>query len=152
VIPLLESQTTEFKKLWKDEYLKTITAFANTDGGTLWIGIDDDGSVFGVGDTKELLDTLPNKINNRLGIAGLPSPQYRYSFGAVQVTFHKTETTPITTPVATPITPKITREELAIALDISINGIKQHILKLKKDGILKRIGDNRNGYWDIDKK
>ncbi|MBV5278039.1 MAG: putative DNA binding domain-containing protein [Campylobacteraceae bacterium] len=68
MIPLLESQTTEFKKLWKDEYLKTITAFANTDGGTLWIGIDDDGSVCGVGDTKVLLDTLPNKINNRLGI------------------------------------------------------------------------------------
>jgi ATP-dependent DNA helicase RecG len=31
---LQESQTLEFKKIWKDEYLKTICAFANTDGKT----------------------------------------------------------------------------------------------------------------------
>ena len=40
---LNESQTSEFKQIWKDEYLKTICAFANTDGGKLYIGIDDDG-------------------------------------------------------------------------------------------------------------
>ena len=45
--------------------------------------------------------------------------------------------------------PKITREELSKKLEISINGVKQHILKLKKDGVLERIGDNRNGYWSI---
>ncbi len=31
-----ESQITEFKQLWKDEYLKTICAFANTDGESLY--------------------------------------------------------------------------------------------------------------------
>ena len=30
---LMESQTTEFKQIWKDNYLKTICAFANSDGG-----------------------------------------------------------------------------------------------------------------------
>jgi len=30
-----ESQTVEFKQVWKDEYLKTICAFANSDGGVL---------------------------------------------------------------------------------------------------------------------
>lgn len=64
---LSESQTIEFKQVWKDEYLKTICAFANGDGGALYIGIDDNGSVTGVNDAKKLLEVLPNKINNRLG-------------------------------------------------------------------------------------
>ncbi len=29
-----ESQCVEFKRTWRDEYLKVITAFANADGGT----------------------------------------------------------------------------------------------------------------------
>jgi ATP-dependent DNA helicase RecG len=40
---LMESQNTEFKSSWRDEYLKVICAFANADGGKLIIGIDDKG-------------------------------------------------------------------------------------------------------------
>ena len=79
----------------------------------------------------------------------------------VQVRLVKVATTPITTPITTPVTtkekllsllkqnPSITREALAKELGISVNGVKQHILKLKKDGVIERIGDNRNGYWSI---
>ena len=71
------------------------------------------------------------------------------------------KTTPKTTPIATPITtkdkltqwvlayPSITREEIAKELRVSINTVKEYILKLKKDGFLQRVGDNRNGYWEI---
>jgi predicted HTH transcriptional regulator len=38
-LDLKESQAVEFKQIWKDEYLKTICAFANTDGGVLYLGI-----------------------------------------------------------------------------------------------------------------
>ena len=44
---MTESQTIEFKQIWKDEYLKTICAFANTDGGNLYIGLDDESNVNG---------------------------------------------------------------------------------------------------------
>ncbi|MDG6250511.1 helix-turn-helix domain-containing protein [Methanocalculus sp.] len=30
---MIESQNIEFKESWKDEYLKTLCAFANTNGG-----------------------------------------------------------------------------------------------------------------------
>jgi ATP-dependent DNA helicase RecG len=43
----------------------------------------------------------------------------------------------------------MTREALAFQLGISVNGVKQHIQKPKKEGVLKRIGDNRTGYWKI---
>jgi len=34
-----ESQNTEFKLSWHDEYLKWICGYANAKGGTLYIGI-----------------------------------------------------------------------------------------------------------------
>ena len=65
---LLESQTVEFKQIWKDEYLKTICAFANSEGGILYIGLNDDAEILGVENIEELIELLPNKINNRLGL------------------------------------------------------------------------------------
>lgn len=63
-----EGQSVEFKQLWKDDYLKTICAFANSEGGELFIGIADNREVLGVENVSSLLETLPNKINNRLAL------------------------------------------------------------------------------------
>ncbi len=43
----------------------------------------------------------------------------------------------------------MTREDLARALAKSPNTVKGHIAKLKADGQLKRIGSDRNGYWEV---
>jgi ATP-dependent DNA helicase RecG len=66
---MIESQTTEFKATWRDEYLKSISAFANTDGGKLFIGFDDIGNPLGVKNSKKLLEDIPNKIISKLGIS-----------------------------------------------------------------------------------
>lgn len=63
-----ESQNIEFKSNWRDEYLKVICAFANTAGGELIIGMDDSGNPIGVKNSKKLLEDLPNKIRDILGI------------------------------------------------------------------------------------
>jgi len=63
-----ESQTIEFKLSWRDEYLKIICAFANTDGGKLIIGVDDNGNPVGVKNSIKLLEDLPNKIRDILGL------------------------------------------------------------------------------------
>lgn len=57
-----ESQTVEFKESWRDEYLKTICAFANTDGGKLYVGVNDKGEAVGVDNPKKLIEDIPNKI------------------------------------------------------------------------------------------
>ena len=62
-----EDQHTEFKRLWKDEFFRELSAFANSQGGTLYIGVEDDGTVVGVKDAKLLLQDMPNKIKNNLG-------------------------------------------------------------------------------------
>jgi ATP-dependent DNA helicase RecG len=63
-----ENQNIEYKSVWKDEYLKWICGFANAQGGTLYIGKDDNGNVVGVKNARKLLEELPNKITTILGI------------------------------------------------------------------------------------
>lgn len=64
----IESQTTEFKPNWRDECLRTICAFANTEGGKLIVGVDDKGKPIGIADSKKLLEDIPNKVKDILGI------------------------------------------------------------------------------------
>ena len=45
--------------------------------------------------------------------------------------------------------PKITRNELANILGLTADGIKYHLQKLTKDGIIIHKGSTRNGYWEI---
>lgn len=63
-----ESQNIEYKESWRDEYLKWICGFANASGGKLYIGIDDDKRVVGVHNAERLMEDIPNKIVNYLGI------------------------------------------------------------------------------------
>jgi ATP-dependent DNA helicase RecG len=63
-----ETQNIEYKASWRDEYLKWICGFANANGGTLFIGKDDDGAVVGLTDAKKLMEEIPNKIKDTLGI------------------------------------------------------------------------------------
>jgi len=63
-----ESQVAEFKSIWRDEHLKHICAFANTRGGSLFVGVGDDGTPVGAKDTKKLLEDIPNKALSLLGI------------------------------------------------------------------------------------
>ena len=63
-----ESQHTEYKQSWRDEYLKWVSGFANAEGGVLAIGRDDAGKVVGVAGAQKLLEDIPNKVRDLLGI------------------------------------------------------------------------------------
>lgn len=63
---LKENTTTEFKKEYVDEIKKTIVAFANTDGGDLYIGLNDDGSVEGVPDAAGTMLKVSNSIRDAI--------------------------------------------------------------------------------------
>ncbi len=63
-----ESQLIEYKESWRDEYLKWICGFANAQGGVLYIGKRDDGSVCGLADSKKLMEDIPNKVRDALGL------------------------------------------------------------------------------------
>jgi ATP-dependent DNA helicase RecG len=63
-----EHQNIEYKENWKDEYLKWICGFANAQGGKIYIGINDKGTVTGLSDYKKLLEEIPNKSISHLGL------------------------------------------------------------------------------------
>ena len=65
---MVESQSIEYKESWRDEYLKWVCGFANAQGGTIYIGVADNGKVVGVKDIKKLMEDIPNKIQSGLGI------------------------------------------------------------------------------------
>ena len=64
-----EQQNIEYKQSWHDDYLKWVCGFANGQGGVIFIGKDDDGKIVGVDDYKKLMDDLPNKVRNTMGIS-----------------------------------------------------------------------------------
>lgn len=45
--------------------------------------------------------------------------------------------------------PHITTKEIAELLSVSQSAVEKNIAKLKKDGLLKRIGSTKSGYWEI---
>lgn len=63
-----ENQNIEWKETWRDEYLKWICGFANANGGNIFIGKNDKGEVVGVENSKKLLEDIPNKVKDILGI------------------------------------------------------------------------------------
>jgi len=65
---MAEDQNIEYKESWRDEYLKWICGFANANGGKIYIGKNDVGEVVGLKDSKKLLEEIPNKTKDILGI------------------------------------------------------------------------------------
>jgi ATP-dependent DNA helicase RecG len=63
-----ESQNIEFKVTWRNEYLKWICGFANSHGGTIFIGKGDNGSIVDLKDANNLMEEIPNKVRDTLGI------------------------------------------------------------------------------------
>lgn len=45
--------------------------------------------------------------------------------------------------------PSVTIGELAIQLEISDRAIKKQLFKLKEKGLLKRIGPDKGGHWEV---
>ncbi len=63
---LIEGKTVELKREYVDDIKKTAAAFANCDGGTVYIGIDDDGSVCGVPDADATMLRVTNALRDAI--------------------------------------------------------------------------------------
>ena len=55
-----ESLTLDYKREYTDDIKRTIIAFANTNGGDVLIGVEDDGTVVGVADTDDVMLRITN--------------------------------------------------------------------------------------------
>lgn len=68
-----ESETLELKESFDNKALETIGAFANTNGGTILIGVRDDGRVIGITVGKNTLEEMAQKMQFKIQSRILPS-------------------------------------------------------------------------------
>ncbi len=61
-----ESQNLELKREVNSNLCKEIIAFANTNGGTIYIGYDDEANLIGIENAKEELDRISNLISDSI--------------------------------------------------------------------------------------
>ena len=112
------------------------------------------------------------KINNECKVAGVSAPEINYEFAGLMMTFQAKseeigEMSPETTQKTSGKTREKTREkilklilanasvsikEMSDKIGITEKGIEWQIMRLKKDGILQRIGPAKGGYWKIIKE
>ena len=71
-IDMRGTRTLEFKETITNTFLKTVSAFSNYDGGTIFFGVDDDGNIKGLPDVKQACLDIENKINDSI----TPQPDY----------------------------------------------------------------------------
>ena len=62
----IESNKIELKSKYTDQIVKEIVAFINADGGKIYIGINDDGTVCGAQKIDELIVYTSNSKEKRL--------------------------------------------------------------------------------------
>lgn len=62
----VETPIVELKRTFVPAIKKEIVAFANTDGGTIYIGVEDDGNVIGVVDAQQVADAVNTMIHEAI--------------------------------------------------------------------------------------
>ncbi len=72
---MMETRNLEFKQDITNTFLKTVSAFANYDGGRILFGVADDGKEVGLKEPKAACLDIENKINDSI----TPQPSYTIS-------------------------------------------------------------------------
>ena len=61
-----ETERIEFKSQFTEEIYKEVIAFANTDGGNVYVGIDNGGNAIGVNDVDKEYNRITNGIRDAI--------------------------------------------------------------------------------------
>jgi ATP-dependent DNA helicase RecG len=139
-----EQQNIEYKQSWHDDYLKWVCGFANAQGGVIFIGKDDNGNVVGVTESKKLMDDIPNKIRNAIGIT-------------VEVNLHEENGNHfieiITPPYSVPISLRGRYYYRSGSTKQELTGVSLNEFLLKKSGkTWDDVIEPRANFEDIDEK
>lgn len=63
---LIENKTIEFKREYVEDIKNTVIAFANTDGGKIYLGVNDDGQPCGIADLDSTMLKVSNSIRDSI--------------------------------------------------------------------------------------
>ncbi len=77
----VETETVELKTKYTEAIAKEFVAFLNTKGGTVYLGVADDGCVVGIANLDETMRKLSDTITSQI----LPSAQALIDLSAVMI-------------------------------------------------------------------
>ncbi|MGC2871711.1 ATP-binding protein [Ihubacter sp. mB4P-1] len=81
-----EHRSLELKESVTNTFLKTVSAYANYDGGVIIFGVSDDGTIKGIEDPEKVCLDIENKINDSI----VPQPDYTLCIKDDERTVHLT--------------------------------------------------------------
>ena len=152
----METQTVEYKQTWRDDFLKEICGFANAQGGTLYIGIADNGEVEAWGQGIERIWTY-------CANHGSPAPEWRFDGAGIWTIFYN-KISPNSEEKSSEKgsqkssqkiletlrqNPNMSTTELAEQIGISRRAVAKHVAVLQSVGVLRRIGPDKGGHWEV---
>ena len=74
-VPRSESKSVEFKTAFNQDTIVSLVAFANADGGSVYIGVRDDGKVIGVPSDGEPETSWVNEIKSKTAPSIVPDAE-----------------------------------------------------------------------------
>lgn len=63
---LYESETVELKEIYTPDLKKEIVAFTNTNGGTIYIGVQDSGEIVGLDNADSVMQQISNSLRDSI--------------------------------------------------------------------------------------
>lgn len=66
VMRMYESETIELKEIYTPELKKEVVAFANTNGGTIYIGVQDNGGIMGLDNADFVIQQISNAVRDSI--------------------------------------------------------------------------------------
>lgn len=66
VMRLYESETVELKEIYTPDLKKEIMAFANTNGGTIYVGVQDNGEIVGLDNADFVMQQISNSLRDSI--------------------------------------------------------------------------------------
>ncbi|MCD8293870.1 MAG: putative DNA binding domain-containing protein [Clostridia bacterium] len=63
---MIESEQVELKRQYVDDIKNEAIGFLNTNGGAIYVGIDDDGTVVGVDNCEKVMDQVRSSLRNSI--------------------------------------------------------------------------------------
>lgn len=61
-----ESESIELKRMYIDDIRKEVIAMANGSGGTIYVGIDDDGSIISLENCDDIIQRISNTVRDSI--------------------------------------------------------------------------------------
>ena len=126
---IAECSSYDFKEMLERKkvksWLKSVSAFANTDGGSLFYGVNDEGSEKKFGVNAEKFGVKGEEASKRVSRTGQKIIDLVIS------------------------DPSITAEAMSVKIGVSKRAVEKNIKELRERGILVHEGSDKAGYWRI---